>query len=571
MSPVAANAQNVGRSPQKGNDGTQSNWIRNIPQDSQESHETYITEYNKPNKLEKYDLAQRPAYIVQESAHQEPQSAVMAGGDSELSTPSKSPVLQLPSDHNPNGLDSDEPVPVPALQYHHQSTAPDGATGRSRNPRHAQQSSQNGVEAGQSISRHLTPIAQARSNGPRPISTYSDFGQTRQSPRHVSQSPSWGGRSSAMSGRSNESRPLSYLDLNNVSYPQMPPAPLTLDNSQLRAVVGSHASLLSHQKTLEMYRQNINKLNDPETQYAFAVFLVGAAQEMGEGSSIGHKKQKSKSDKGRDSPHVEGAPASRQDLLSEAKGILQKLSDKSYPFAQYYLADGYASGLFVKGGEADYTTAFPLFVSASKHGHAEAGYRAALCYEFGWGIRKDPMKALQFLRHSASKNHPGAMTRLGRACLSGDLGENKYREGIKWLKRGTESADIQYNAAPFYLATLYETGDGQDIFKDEAYAAQLYTQAADLGHAESAFKMGEAYEHGRLCCPRDPALSVHFYTGAAQRGHAGGMMSLCAWYMVGAEPVLEKDENEAYEWAREAAILGTLFAPLSLFSSSVQS
>jgi TPR repeat protein len=30
-------------------------------------------------------------------------------------------------------------------------------------------------------------------------------------------------------------------------------------------------------------------------------------------------------------------------------------------------------------------------------------------------------------------------------------------------------------------------------------------------------------------------------------------MNLCAWYMVGAEPVLEKDENEAYEWAKKAA------------------
>jgi TPR repeat protein len=241
--------------------------------------------------------------------------------------------------------------------------------------------------------------------------------------------------------------------------------------------------------------------------------------------------------------------------LSEAKHILQRLSDRSYPFAQYYLADGYASGLFSKGKE-DYGAAFPLFVSASKHGHAESGYRAALCYEFGWGCRKDPAKAVQFYRQSASKNHPGAMTRLGRACLSGDLGLNKYREGLKWLKRATESADMQYNAAPYHLGLLYETGYGDDIFQDEVYAAQLFTQAADLGHAESCYRLGDAYEHGKLSCPRDPALSVHFYTGAAQRGHPAAMMALCAWYMVGAEPVLEKDENEAYEWARQAAECG---------------
>jgi TPR repeat protein len=106
---------------------------------------------------------------------------------------------------------------------------------------------------------------------------------------------------------------------------------------------------------------------------------------------------------------------------------------------------------------------------------------------------------------------------------------------------------------------LYETGYGDDIFADASYAAELFTQAADLGHPEANYRMGDAYEHGRLNCPRDPALSVHFYTGAAERGHAGAMMGLCAWYMVGAPPILEKDEEEAYEWARRSAELGKTF------------
>jgi TPR repeat protein len=318
-------------------------------------------------------------------------------------------------------------------------------------------------------------------------------------------------------------------------------------------------------KTLAMYRDNVKKVNDAETQYAFAIFLIQCAQESGLGQENGASPKKLSPKPGRDldSPYVDGPQSSPQELLREAKNVLQRLSDRGYPFAQYYLADGYASGLFNKGKE-DYGTAFPLFVSASKHGHAESGYRAALCYEFGWGCRKDPAKAVQFYRQSASKNHPGAMTRLGRACLSGDLGMNKYREGLKWLNRAAESADMQYNAAPYHLGLLYETGYGDDVFQDEVYAAKLFTQAADLGHAEASYRLGDAYEHGKLSCPRDPALSVHFYTGAAQRGHPAAMMALCAWYMVGAEPVLEKDENEAYEWARQAAECGKvqpLFSP----------
>lgn len=353
---------------------------------------------------------------------------------------------------------------------------------------------------------------------------------------------------------------MSYVDLLNVPYPQPPPAPSNLDNAHLRSAVGENASLLSSKKTLEMYRANVKKTNDPTIQYEFAVFMINAAQELATSERDNDSQRQSSPRPTRDleSPHrdISTPGGSQADLLREARQMLQKLSDRSYPYAQYYLADGYASGLFNKGVQ-DNDRAFPLFVAASKHGHAEAGYRAALCYEFGWGSRRDPQKAVQFYRQSASKNHPGAMSRLGKACLTGEMGlGNRYREGVKWLKRAAESADFQYNSAPYELGLLHETGFGDDIFKDEAYAAQLFTQSADLSHVEANYRLGDSYEHGKLSCPKDPALSVHFYTGAAQGGHPLAMMALCAWYMVGAEPVLEKDENEAYEWARKAAETG---------------
>ncbi|KAH0301321.1 HCP-like protein, partial [Aureobasidium melanogenum] len=133
---------------------------------------------------------------------------------------------------------------------------------------------------------------------------------------------------------------------------------------------------------------------------------------------------------------------------------------------------------------------------------------------------------------------------------------NRYREGVKWLKRATDSADYQYNSGPYELGLLHITGFGEDIFKDEAYAAQLMTKSAELGHPEANYRMGQAYENGTFGCPKDAALSVHFYNGAASKGLPEAMMALCAWYMVGAEPVLEKDEVEAYEWAKRAAELG---------------
>ncbi|KAK4044550.1 hypothetical protein C8A01DRAFT_42729 [Parachaetomium inaequale] len=443
------------------------------------------------------------------------------------------------------------PEPVPQLQYHHSAFLPRPASvAVAQDPR--AQSNPNLAESAATINRHLTPTTNfnRRSSLPRPqsaYSVYSDFGQRGRSPGFL------GGAQnrapSAHSRKSPETRPSSFAELLNVPYPQPAPAPITFDNSQLRSVVGNNASLLSAQKTLEMYRQNVKKTNDFSILYSFAVFLIATAQEQGLDLEDA-KRTKSPKPASGDVP-----PSSPHDLVREARAILQKLSNNGYPFAQYYLADGYASGLFSKGKE-DYNSAFPLFVLAAKHGHAESAYRTALCYEFAWGCRKDPAKAVQFLRTAASKRHPGAMTRLGKACLSGDLGEKRYREGIKWLKLAAEAADAVYNAAPYHLGCLYETGYGDDVFLDENYAAELFTQAADLGHPEANYRMGDAYEHGKLNCPRDPALSVHFYTGAAERGHAAAMMGLCAWYMVGAEPVLDKDEEEAYEWARKSADLG---------------
>ena len=447
-----------------------------------------------------------------------------------------------------------EEPPVPQLQYHHQpfqtrvSSVPIETSSRNS-------STPDVSESALAINRHLTPNSfyVRRSSLPRPQSSYSLYSDLN--PR--GRSPALGGphaRTPSQNRRSPDNRASTYGELLNIPYPQPAPAPITFDNSYLRNNVGNNASLLSTQKTLEMYRQNVKKTNDFSIQYSFAVFLISTAQEQG----LDHDEPSRRKPSPKQGSQTGGVESSPTELIREAKNILTRLANGGYPFAQYYLADGYASGLFNKGKE-DYNAAFPLFVLAAKHGHAESAYRAGLCYEFGWGCRKDPAKAVQFLRSAASKNHPGAMTRLGKACLSGDLGENRYREGIKWIKRATESADTMYNSAPYQLGVMYETGYGDDIFKDESYAAELFTQAAELGHPEAGYRMGDAYEHGKLGCPLDPALSVHFYTGAAERGHAGAMMGLCAWYLVGADPILEKDEEEAYEWARRAAEQGKGF------------
>ena len=104
------------------------------------------------------------------------------------------------------------------------------------------------------------------------------------------------------------------------------------------------------------------------------------------------------------------------------------------------------------------------------------------------------------------------MYRLGLAELNGNLGLSRSpREGVKWLKRSAEHATDEFPHALHELALLHEQGIDNVVFVDNEYAAELLAQASELGYAPSAFKLGECYEYGKMDCPVDPALSIHYY------------------------------------------------------------
>ncbi|EIW71596.1 hypothetical protein TREMEDRAFT_27310 [Tremella mesenterica DSM 1558] len=323
------------------------------------------------------------------------------------------------------------------------------------------------------------------------------------------------------------------------------PAPL-LDQSHLRP--GDQASLLSHDRTLELYRENAKKTNDPELMFEFAVFMIDAAKSM-----VPPEEQRDPAQSAKINALIEKS----EELTKEATALLKKLADRGYPDAQYYLADCYANGIGTVRGRQDFDRAFPLFVLAAKHGHPDACYRAGTCCEHGWGTRRESAKAVQFYKKAAVALHPGAMYRLGTAELNGTLGlTRRPKEGVKWLKRSAEHATEEYPHALHELALLHERGIENVVFVDNDYAAELLAQAAELGYAPSAFKLGECYEYGKMGCPVDPALSIHYYNIAATQSHIDACFALTAWYLVGSPGVLPQSDTEAYLWAKKAAEMG---------------
>ena len=293
--------------------------------------------------------------------------------------------------------------------------------------------------------------------------------------------------------------------VNNVPLPR-PPSPPILDQSHLHP--GNQASLLSHEQTLALYRSNAKKTSNPDLIFEFAVFMLEASKSLAIPPADANNSNQLE---------IERAQQKQEGLVKEALGLLKRIADRGHVLAQYTLADCYANGIGTVRAKQDFDRAFPLFVLAAKHGHVDACYRAGTCCENGWGCRRDSAKAVQFFRKAGAAQHPGAMYRLGLAELNGELGLSKNaKEGVKWLKRSAEHATAEFPHALHELALCHEKGIDNVVFVDYDYAAELFGQAAELGYAPSAYRLGECYEYGRMGCPQDPALSIHYYVSDAR-------------------------------------------------------
>ena len=250
----------------------------------------------------------------------------------------------------------------------------------------------------------------------------------------------------------------------------------------------------------------------------------------------------------------------RERYAYDAHKLLKKLASQQNEDAMFFMADCLGRGTF--GQEPDNKEAFTLYQSAAKLGHPAAAYRTAVCCEIGneegGGTRKDPLKAMQWYKRAATLGDTPAMYKVGMILLKGLLGQQRDpREAIGWLKRAAERADAENPHALHELGLLYESAQPNDVFiRDEAYAFQLFKQAADLGYKFSQFRLGCAYEYGLMGCPVDARLSIMWYSKSATQEEHQSELALSGWYLTGAEGVLQQSDTEAYLWARKAASAG---------------
>ncbi|KZS99329.1 HCP-like protein [Sistotremastrum niveocremeum HHB9708] len=291
---------------------------------------------------------------------------------------------------------------------------------------------------------------------------------------------------------------------------------------------------------IEQYRTRIKGDPDPEAHFLYAKYLIEAAKKMNENTGDQRSARKY-----------------RDSLVAESLKVIRRLATQSdaYAEAQFFLADCHGTGML--GLPVDRERAYHLYLQAAKQNHPSAAYRVAVCNEIGAGTRREHPRAFAFYRKAASLGDTPAMYKLGMILLTGALGQPKNpREAIGWLKRAAEQADEENPHALHELGLLHESPTSNVVVHDEAYAKELFTQAAQLGYTQSQFKLGQCYEYGSLTCPIDPRRSIAWYTKAAEKGDPEAELALSGWYLTGSEGVLKQSDSEAYLWARRAAQKG---------------
>jgi hypothetical protein len=119
-------------------------------------------------------------------------------------------------------------------------------------------------------------------------------------------------------------------------------------------------------------------------------------------------------------------------------------------------------------------------------------------------------------------------------------------DALRWFQMANS---VESDGPPTDWAAV----EGHGIPRDPGQAAYWYRQAADQGHAEAQFNLGQLYSSGQGV-KRDEEQAARWASASASRGNPPAMADLGARYAAGNG--VEKDDKRAYFWLTLAFLYG---------------
>ncbi|KAJ1509012.1 hypothetical protein HMI54_011032 [Coelomomyces lativittatus] len=348
--------------------------------------------------------------------------------------------------------------------------------------------------------------------------------------------------------RSDEGGSSSSVTMSSTTSPQFQSLSTTSDHqsdqrrtSTFSSSSSSSYSLLDTTLPLDSLRQWAKKSSDSQAHWQFFQYLIELAEKLPTSLSS--------------SQHTLKVTQQQQGLMKEAVTWLKKLAyKKRHMEAMMYLADCHGQGYL--GLPIDLEKAFQLYLQCSQlYSHPQAAYRVAVCYEQGLGVPKiDLKKAFTWFMKAKEGNDPAALYKVGLIHLHGQCEQpSNLNLALACLHEAAKVANATYPHALHELGLVYHHAS-EVIDQQKAYH-YFYEAASLFSYPPSQHQLGVCFQEGWLGTV-DPTQSLFWFTQAAEVSYTESELALSGWYFEGALGVLPQNDQQAYAWAKKAALKG---------------
>ncbi|CAA9341023.1 MAG: hypothetical protein AVDCRST_MAG89-2609 [uncultured Gemmatimonadetes bacterium] len=164
--------------------------------------------------------------------------------------------------------------------------------------------------------------------------------------------------------------------------------------------------------------------------------------------------------------------------------------------------------------------------------------------------------AVAYFQRAADEGEPEAMSYLAIAYLSGEGTQRDRVRGMHWLSQAAKKRrdPSGMNA----LGLVYE--NDERMHARYYWARHWYTEAAELGHAEAMRNLARHYRTG-LGVERNDSMALEWYRNAVRAGSVDALAEIGGMYEQGLDG--GRDAGEAIRWYRQAAAAGS---PLGMYA-----
>lgn len=157
--------------------------------------------------------------------------------------------------------------------------------------------------------------------------------------------------------------------------------------------------------------------------------------------------------------------------------------------AAYEQGNNFATG---KGGEQSLKKAIASFTKVATAGHSGAQYKLGQFYRNGQGgLKKDPVKAVEQFKKSASQGNVPAMLKCAGHYYRGTGTAKNYNLSLKYY---TQAATKGESYAVYMVGVHHARSRG--VKKDLKQAINFYKDVSNLGSTRRMNAMGSAYYRG---------------------------------------------------------------------------